>query len=311
MSRLTEKDLTPSYDLKRILLGNDENGNYDENEPIKNILMAKDKKYYLDTPDKKGVSSDYCGGNRGDVENYKVVDGAFKELTDNKATTHKDILHSFWMTYKILMQIEKPELFRPLGSLEDGKALKKPLKDELPALDKGYPPFYSVKYLTMDEKYITYFKNYFSTYLPDSLPDKYTWIDFLLYNNDVFDKEVYCKYPDLKEFAKLTHSIANIIVVPKGFNESRGGYDYGDFALNRLKDFLASFDAWNKYVETFQLQSFLDKDYMPTSLWDGHLATDESLFVQNPAEIRCFLQTTVNSIQARAAALSELTIFKH
>ncbi|CAG4706516.1 hypothetical protein DKK48_RS13770 [Enterococcus faecalis] len=47
------------------------------------------------------------------------------------------------------MQLEIPDLFRPLGSLkkEDEIPLEKPDKKNLPKIDKGFPPYDSDKFL--------------------------------------------------------------------------------------------------------------------------------------------------------------------
>lgn len=298
--KMDEQNLDCLKDLKKKLLG----CNYidEENSYIKNILMAKEKQYYQDI---KGVriNSDYCRGDRGHIENYRVVDEVFKHLTDNKPIEHTDVLHSFWHTYKALMQLERPDLFRPLGSLkkEDEIPLEKPDKKNLPKIDKGFPPHASDKYLVIHKKYIEHYQNYFPDYLPSEVPEKYTWIDFLLYNNDKFI-EVYKKYPKLKDFARLTHSIGNIIVVPKGFNTGRGANDYGDFAFKSLKNFLESFNAWENYVTKFHLESFLEK-YSPISLWNGHLEGEVGSFPKNKTEIEEFLENVTSSIEEREKIL--------
>lgn len=304
---MNEHDLNCLKDLKKKLLGS----NYidDENNSIKNILMAKERQYYQDI---KGVgrNSDYCRGYRGHIENYRVVDEVFKHLTDNKSIEHTDVLHSFWHTYKAIMQLERPDLFRPSGSIKNGNVipLEKPNNDNLPKIGKGFPPYDSDKYLVIHEKYIEYYQHYFPEYLPNEVPKKYTWIDFLLYNNDKFS-EVYDKYPKLKAFARLTHSIGNIIVVPKGFNTGRGENDYGDFALKSLKTFLDSFNAWEDYVTKFHLDPFLILDenqsekYSPISLWNGHLEGKAGFFPKNKTEIEEFLENVTSSIVEREKIL--------
>lgn len=296
---MNEHDLYCLKDLKKKLLGS----NYinDEKSFIKNILMAKEKQYYQD---KEGKVI------KGHIENYRVVNEVFKHLTDNKPIEHTDVLHSFWNTYKTIMQLEIPDLFRPSGTLikEDEFPLEKPDNDNLPKIGKGFPPYDSDKYLVIHEKYIEYYQHYFPEYLPNEVPEKYTWIDFLLYNNDKFG-EVYDKYPKLKDFARLTHSIGNIIVVPKGFNTGRGANDYGDFALKSLKNFLDTFNAWEDYVKKFHLEIFLNVDenqienYSPISLWIGHLDGKASSLPKNKKEIDDFLENVTSSIKEREKIL--------
>ncbi|QNG05335.1 hypothetical protein FQ488_06310 [Enterococcus hirae] len=211
------------------------------------------------------------------------------------------------------MQLERPDLFRPSGSLKEGNVipLEKPDKTNPPEIDNRFPPYDSDKYLVIHKKYIKYYQHYFPEYLPNEVPKKYTWIDFLLYNNDKFS-EVYDKYPKLKDFAKLTHSIGNIIVVPKGFNTGRGANDYGDFALKSLKTFLDSFNAWEAYVTKFHLESFLNLDenhsekYSPISLWTGHLDGKASSLPKNRKEIDDFLENVTSSIEEREKILLKI-----
>lgn len=304
---MNEHDLNCLKDLKKKLLGS----NYidEENSYIKNILMAKEEQYYQDIKG-VGINSDYCRGVRGHIENYRVVDEVFKHLTDNKPIEHTDVLHSFWHTYKALMQLERPDLFKPSGSLKKDNVipLEKPDKMNPPEIDNRFPPHASDKYSVIHKKYIEYYQHYFPEYLPHEVPEKYTWIDFLLYNNDKFI-EVYKKYPKLKDFARLTHSIGNIIIVPKGFNTGRGANDYGDFALKSIKTFLDSFNAWEDYVTKFYLESFLNVGenqsgkYSPISLWDGHLEGKAGSFPKNKTEIEGFLENVMSSIEAREKIL--------
>lgn len=266
--------------------------------------MAKEGKYYHD---KEGKVI------KGHIEKYGVVHKVFEKLTDGKPIEHTDVLHSFWHTYKALMQLERPDLFRPSGTLkkEDEIPLEKPDNENLPEIDNRFPPHASDKYSVIHKKYIEYYQHYFPEYLPNEVPEKYTWIDFLLYNNDKFS-EVYEKYPKLKDFAKLTHSIGNIIVVPKGFNTGRGANDYGDFALESLKTFLYSFNAWENYVTKFYLESFLNvgenqrEEYSPISLWTGHLDGKKGSIPEENIEIEKFLKNVTSSIKKREEILLEV-----
>lgn len=300
---MNKENLDSLKDLKKNLLGS----NYIDEEKsfIKNILMAKEKQYYQDIKG-VGINKDYCRGYRGHIENYRVVDEVFKHLTDDKSIEHTDVLHSFWHTYKVLMQLERPDLFRPSGSLKKGNVipLEKPDKMNLPEIDNRFPPHTSDKYLVIHKKYIEYYQLCFPEYLPNEVPEKYTWVDFLLYNHDKFS-EVYDKHPKLLSFARLTHSIGNIIVVPKGFNSGRGANDYGDFALKSLKTFLDSFNAWEDYVTRFYLEPFIEGDF-PISLWNGHLDDKACSLPKNKIEIDDFLENVTSSIEEREKILLKI-----
>ncbi|WP_426093968.1 hypothetical protein, partial [Escherichia coli] len=68
----------------------------------------------------------------------------------------------------------------------------------------------------ISDRYLTYFDQVFPDYLPNPVPKKYTWNEFLLDNFTKFERVH--QDPQLKRFAELTHSIGNITVVPLGFN---------------------------------------------------------------------------------------------
>ncbi|PIA86577.1 hypothetical protein [Streptococcus parauberis] len=116
---------------------------------------------------------------------------------------------------------------------------------------------------------------------------------------------MYDKHPKLLSFARLTHSIGNIIVVPKGFNSGRGANDYGDFALKSLKTFLDSFNAWEDYVTRFHLEPFIEGDF-PISLWNGHLDDKACSLPKNKIEIDDFLENVTSSIEEREKILLKI-----
>ena len=85
MAEITVKTISEKDDLKKLFLGQE----YDQQQPVKNILKARTSNVH--------------------IEKYEVVEDVLK-LT-GKATAHKDIMNSFWTTYKIMLQLVYPDFF--------------------------------------------------------------------------------------------------------------------------------------------------------------------------------------------------------
>ncbi|EIW2096634.1 hypothetical protein MBU60_002592 [Enterococcus faecalis] len=97
MAEITVKTISAKDDLKKLLLGQE----YDHQQPVKNILKARTSNVH--------------------IEKYEVVEDVFLKLT-GKATVHKDIMNSFWTTYKIMLQLVYPDFFRPaevIGEIQE------------------------------------------------------------------------------------------------------------------------------------------------------------------------------------------------
>lgn len=82
----------------------------------------------------------------------------------------------------------------------------------------------------------------------------------------------------VNEFATLTHSLGNFIVMPVIRNINRGkgkNKDYWDLTLKDIRESFMSLEngenLWKEYVDTFYLQPYVYKDtYKVAELWDGH-----------------------------------------
>lgn len=150
------------------------------------------------------------------------------------------------------------------------------------------------------DRYLTYFDQVFPDYLPNPVPKKYTWNEFLLDNFTKFERVH--QDSQLKRFAELTHSIGNITVVPLGFNSGRSlsFKDYWDYSLEQLSIFLASFHSWESYVlHTYEMQPFLNEQYQPVALWKNHLKKDSFILPQNIEEINEYLVQVNQRIEKR------------
>lgn len=274
-------ELTWDYDFKKKLLGETVYVS-NENESIKNILLAKNLSNYVDS------EIDYNNFYQGHIENYQVVEDVFKKVFQEANGSHKDVMNSFWTTYKFFLQIEYPDIFTPDGSLRNKAPLKKNINLTVFKVSNSYPPFDSEDYQVIHKKYICYYKEYFSHLIVE---EGYTWNQFLIENFDQFAKVHIC--PELVQFAKLTHSIGNIAVVPKGFNGSRycPHYDYWDLSLNSLKKiytgekesnsfsdntvksikkYMSAYYSWNSFIDSHFLNDYVDDNYNVLPFWENH-----------------------------------------
>ncbi|MDQ7158907.1 hypothetical protein RCG63_02715 [Lactococcus lactis] len=254
------KELTWDYDFKKILLG-DTAYDSNKNEVIKNILLAKDFSNYVDS------KSDYNKFYQGHIENYQVIEIIFKEVFQKVNGSHKDVMNSFWTTYKFFLQIEYPDIFTPVGSLRNKNPLKKNINLIVSKVSNAYPPFDSKKHQIIHQKYICYYKKYFPQL---NVKEGDTWNQFLMENFNQFDKVHLCL--ELVQFAKLTHSIGNIAVVPKDFNASRylPYLDYWDLSLNSLKKCMPAYNSWDSFVDSHYLNNYVDEHYNVLPFWENH-----------------------------------------
>ncbi len=230
-----------TFDFKRILLGK----NYDELNPIKNILMAKKDEYYMDQ------KSDYLDPNdkwlcRGHIENYLEVDKIFKIAFKDipKDYTKFDIMNSFWITYKQLLQLSYPMYFCPEGSLSSDFPLVPP-KKEIKTLKfdfRSYPPFDSSEYETIHKKHVEYFRKYYSDL---KVYPGMTWVQFLIDNFDKFSKVH--ELSELNRYAVLTHTIGNIALV--GDLKVYPGMTWVQFLID-------NFDKFSKVHELSELNRY-------------------------------------------------------
>ena len=151
---------------------------------------------------------------------------------------------------------------------------------------------------TMNSFWIT-----FSAYLIANYHDTYRWNNF---KNTVFFKdgdngrqrnradrikalveadENYIHSEKIKEFAKWTNTVGNLVLVPAGYNGSRGTQpcikDYFDLSLENLvcgwdensylgEDSKVRKRNFIKYINTFFLWDYVDRKYEPVPLCESH-----------------------------------------
>lgn len=85
---------------------------------------------------------------------------------------HKDIMNSFWTTYKIMLQLVYPDFFRPAEVIGENQEsyLEKPSEQNLLAVNSKYPPHDSGASAVISDRYLTYFDQAFPDYLPNHVP---------------------------------------------------------------------------------------------------------------------------------------------
>lgn len=308
-------ELTWNYDLKKILLGEEVYAS-NKNKIIKNILLAKNYSNYVDS------EIDYNIFYHGHVENYQVVENVFKKVFQKVNIETKDIMNSFWTTYKFFLQIEYPDIFTPEGSLKNNIPLKKNVDLIVSKVNNSYPPFDSENYQIIHKKYLCYYKENYPNLIVE---EGFTWNQFLIENFDQFAKVNNC--PEMVQFALLTHSIGNIVIVPKGFNASRylPHFDYWDLSLNSLKKiymgekvgnsfsdktlksarmYMSSYSSWNSFIDFHYLNGYVDEDSNVLPFWEAHFERTKPI---NREEIINFLMKVNYLIENRGKKiLSEI-----
>ncbi|MCM3390591.1 hypothetical protein M3649_21135 [Ureibacillus chungkukjangi] len=131
--------------------------------------------------------------------------------------------------------------------------------------------------------------------------------------------------PHLKQFAALTHSIGNFTLLPfklnrykdeKSFNQYRGGnfgkyfvFDYFDLSLKLLKENVNDL-VFEKFIDTFFLNDYVDKDYYVKPLFKSHeeflsserlsLSEPSKFLPKNELELNEYLENVSINTQARA-----------
>lgn len=107
--------------------------------------------------------------------------------------------------------------------------------------------------------------------------------------------------PLLVEYARLTHTIGNFVLVPKCFNAGRVNKtsDYWDVSLRLLqldKNWLKG-ESFKEYVNTFFLWDYVDENYEVKSFFAGHCF--ENIKPNTTEECVELLQTIMNAIVRR------------
>ena len=119
-------------------------------------------------------------------------------------------------------------------------------------------------------------------------------MDWLLTDNVFQQYASINNHDEVKRFATLTHTIGNMILLPKGYNKGRISFskDYWDLTFLSLREFLG--DSFQNYVNDYYLQDFVEK---PIEYWEGH--SIKKPLPQSTENVFVFLQTVNKKIEER------------
>lgn len=167
-------------------------------------------------------------------------------------------------------------------------------------------------------------KDLFKDPIPDLYAELVTWgkTDKVIENLKIFINSHYKNdegsatvfLSELETFAGLTHSIGNFTILPYQINKMRAfsKKDYWDLTLKDVHEFLLGINQqdtglkrkiaqlyphlldmdnkqgsaiWDQFIEKYYLQPYVDEDYIPQELWEGHFENG-----QEPKKIEDFEQ---------------------
>ncbi len=122
-----------------------------------------------------------------------------------------------------------------------------------------------------------------------------SWIGFLLKNFDKFNKVH--ENENLKEFAKLTHTVGNFIILPistSNWTKSEEVNDYMDLYLYKYKGWITKrYPEWAKtregFVERNKLGTYYIENDKVVEFWEGHLCGGEPLPENKKNKSKIFL----------------------
>lgn len=263
------------FDFKRVLLLS-----YGEN-PNKAFLTAK-RSRKDETADSEGDyrSKKEWRTHRCHVETLYEVDKIFKGVFPDEDLTHKDVMHSFWNTYKYALQLAYPSVFIGVNTYPGPHVRRAPFVRK------------------MDVWFADNIKANTEAHGLELTYNSATWFDFLLENFDKFP--LVNENKELQRFAQLTHTIGNITLVPKGFNAGRSCGDYWDYALLKMKAKMATESDWLEYVNKHEMQMYVTPEGDVIPLWENHFNV---LTPTNTEELFAFVTFVNNGIEERGKAL--------
>ncbi|MCK1998145.1 hypothetical protein MPH47_13150 [Psychrobacillus psychrodurans] len=123
----------------------------------------------------------------------------------------------------------------------------------------------------------------YDNYLKDDYWNKAGIVDYHTRYKWLLKEEVYEHYKKInenesvKKFAKLTHSIGNFTLVPKGFNIERNTLldDYWDLTLQYFKDFLEE-NTFVSFAEKYYYEDYIDGSNV-NFYWKDHSLIKKAL----------------------------------
>ncbi len=255
---------------------------------------------------------------------YKIkssqIELTFEELKYNEEDKSEVANIKNWLRYRILFQINK-------GAKHDCDC--SPIVHEMynkifetVGNEKGEGGYFQIDNVTLEtdtmNSFATTFNEFMRVWINNGARFKYGTnlnrdINFLknidkwyAQTEDKEDKEVISLFND---FAKLTHSPANMILVPKGYNSERGTSelikDYWDLSLIDLKGIYSQNayydDSYRWFFENkdkFMLDDWFDENGKVKLLFTGH--SFKNPLPKNTSEFKECLQNIIKRIENRS-----------
>ncbi len=254
--------------------------------------------------------------------NYRLT---LEELKYNEEDKSEVANIKNWLRYRILSQIKK-------GATHDCD--RSPIVHEMynkifetVGNEKGEDRYFEIDNVTLEtdtmNSFATTFNEFMRVWINNGARFNYKTtlsrdIDFLKFIDKWYarteDEEIKEVIRLFNKFAKLTHSPANMILVPKGYNSERGNSglikDYWDLSLIDLKGIYSQ----NAYYDDSYRWFFENKDKFMLNDWFDENGKVKPLFKDHsfkkplPSEIGEFkecLQTIIKRIENRSKLLEE------
>lgn len=245
--KCNEQNILPwEYDFKQeVFIQKSWSPSFNEN-PVKRIL----EKY-----------SDFYGNPSCETEDsmlmqavYHILWGTYSKnvIGEEKGDCDADVMNSFWVIFKYFVYNECSDFFE--YEVNETKHTIKPNKKLFNHRDQE------------NIDLLNYYKQFCAK---DG--DSWALLIFKNYEKSFFDK--LRKNDNIQEFAKLTHTIGNFTLVPKGFNAGKHGINgtnikHNDIhctwsqALHKLKEVdwenkkYLDCDSWEKYFKKFYMNVY-------------------------------------------------------
>lgn len=157
--------------------------------------------------------------------------------------------------------VEKTALAQSIFSILWGFDSKNPNRVDVDVMNS----FWTSYKFAINSRYDVSYKKWYNTKISfDTMQELLKEYDNYIEINELFSG-----------FAGYTHTIGNFIVESKGFNMGRKNDDYWDLALIEAKTYFDLLDEgiWEIYINKMYLQSFVNKNYNISALWEGHLTS--------------------------------------
>ena len=263
------------YDLKLQLDRENKILSYSKNPIIKFFIMKRYAQY-------NDIDCDKVDENQVSGVLYNKLWGI---NSHNKDLVDGDIMNSFWTTFKVILDLsfekyyinrESSPICVPLlrEYVLQRYALSKNFKSKFGFTLEQLKDYYSDEYNkeALLFPFIEELKGKTQKEV-DLKAARFDWISkrFHIIRGVILDTAGENLVKELEEFARLTHTVGNLIITYKGYNSGRAlkTGDYFDLTLESQKVVLGE-DGFKSYVKRFFLEDYVDENYKVKPLWEGH-----------------------------------------